>query len=42
MFLIGILPIVVSKVETGISVCDLCQFGDDLMEAHVSQFIILT
>lgn len=35
-FDLGVLPAVVSKVETGISVCDLCQFGDDLLTAYVS------
>ncbi|OBZ89479.1 ErbB-3 binding protein 1 [Choanephora cucurbitarum] len=30
----GVLPVVVSKVATGVSVCDLCQYGDDLIEAH--------
>ncbi|KAI8643830.1 peptidase M24, structural domain-containing protein [Parasitella parasitica] len=33
----GILPLVVAKVGAGISVCDLCQFGDDLMEAHTEK-----
>jgi hypothetical protein len=28
---------VVAKVSTGISACDLCQFGDDLIEAYVKQ-----
>ncbi|KAI9473629.1 MAG: peptidase M24, structural domain-containing protein [Benjaminiella poitrasii] len=30
----GILPMVVSKVATGISICDLCQYGDDLINVH--------
>ncbi|CEP13275.1 hypothetical protein [Parasitella parasitica] len=33
----GILPLVVAKVDTGISVCDLCQYGDDLMKAHTEK-----
>ncbi|CAO3647231.1 unnamed protein product [Mucor fragilis] len=33
----GVLPAVVSKVETGISVCDLCQFGDDLLTAYTEK-----
>ena len=36
--MVGVLPVVVSKVATGVSVCDLCQYGDDLIEAHVSKF----
>jgi len=30
----GVLPMVLAKVSTGVSVCDLCQFGDDLIEAY--------
>ncbi|KAI8991189.1 peptidase M24, structural domain-containing protein [Mycotypha africana] len=30
----GIMPLVVEKVATGISVSDLCQYCDDLIEAH--------
>lgn len=37
---LGVLPMVVSKVSTGISVCDLCQYGDDLIEAYVRQLFI--
>ncbi|KAI7872812.1 peptidase M24, structural domain-containing protein [Spinellus fusiger] len=29
-----ILPVVLSKVSAGVSVHDLCQYGDDLLEAH--------
>ncbi|ORZ25882.1 peptidase M24, structural domain-containing protein [Absidia repens] len=29
----SILPEVISKVSAGVSVCDLCQYGDDLIEA---------
>ncbi|CAO3598065.1 unnamed protein product [Absidia cylindrospora] len=29
----SILPEVISKVSPGVSVCDLCQYGDDLIEA---------
>ncbi|KAI8337492.1 peptidase M24, structural domain-containing protein [Chlamydoabsidia padenii] len=31
----SILPEVISKVSAGVSICDLCQYGDDLMEAMV-------
>ncbi|CAO3657498.1 unnamed protein product [Mucor hiemalis] len=30
----GVLPIVFSKVAVGVSACDLCQYGDDLIEAQ--------
>jgi hypothetical protein len=33
---IAVLPMVVDKVAVGISVNDLCQFGDDLIEFSVS------
>ncbi|KAI8374326.1 peptidase M24, structural domain-containing protein [Radiomyces spectabilis] len=32
-----VLPEVLSKVSPGVSVCDLCQYGDDLIEAYTSR-----
>lgn len=28
-----------SRVAPGVSICDLCQYGDDLINAHVSSCI---
>ncbi|KAG1151764.1 hypothetical protein G6F37_001403 [Rhizopus arrhizus] len=30
----GVLPLVLQKVQVGVSVCDLCQYGDDLINRH--------
>ncbi|CAO3672498.1 unnamed protein product [Rhizopus stolonifer] len=30
----AVLPLVVQKAQAGISVCDLCQYGDDLINGH--------
>ncbi|KAI9321500.1 peptidase M24, structural domain-containing protein [Dichotomocladium elegans] len=32
-----VLPQVIARVAPGVSACDLCQFGDDLINAHTSQ-----
>lgn len=34
--IVAVLPLVVQKAQAGVSVCDLCQYGDDLINGHVS------